>query len=127
MGINCILKSFRALLPSGAGIARRNVPADSIENRSNPRAKLGRKLRVRPSDGNEEDFEEIATSVNLSKRGIYFHSELQSYRVALRLFVTYPFTSLNDPMKTEWVAEVVRVDELPANKRGIAIHLHNRI
>jgi hypothetical protein len=85
--------------------------------RTNPRAKLGRKLRVRPSDGNEEDFEEIATSVNLSKRGMYFHSDLPGYRVGLRLFVTYPFTSVSDPMKTEWIAEVMRVDEIPGNKR----------
>jgi hypothetical protein len=127
MGMNCILRHSIAPIISSSNIVGDDVPAGSIENRTNPRAKLGRKLRVRPSDGNEDDFEEIATSVNLSKRGIYFHSELQSYRVALRLFVTYPFTSLTDPMKTEWVAEVVRVDELPGNKRGIAIHLHNRI
>ena len=98
-----------------------------VEKRINPRAKIARKLRVRPSDAYEDDFEEIATSVNVSKRGVYFHTDLQSYRVALRLFVTYPFTSLNDPMKTEWLAEVVRVDDLPGNKHGIAIHLHNRI
>jgi hypothetical protein len=103
------------------------VPVDSVEKRINPRAKLARKLRVRPSDAYEDDFEEVATSINLSKRGIYFHTELQSYRVALRLFVTYPFTSLTDPMKTEWLAEVVRVDQLSGNKRGIAIHLHSRI
>ena len=103
------------------------MPVDSVEKRTNPRAKLARKLRVRPSDAYEDDFEEIATSVNVSKRGIYFHTELPSYRVALRLFVTYPFTSLTDPMKTEWVGEVVRVDHLPGNKHGIAIHLHNRI
>jgi hypothetical protein len=103
------------------------VPADSTEKRTNPRAKLPRKLRVRPSDAYEDDFEEVATSVNVSKRGIYFLTGLKSYRVALRLFVTYPFTSVNDPMKTEWIAEVVRVDELPGNKRGIAIQLHNRI
>jgi hypothetical protein len=105
----------------------RNAPVDSVEKRTNPRAKLPRKLRVRPSDAYEHDFEEIATSVNISKRGIYFHTELKTYRVALRLFVTYPFTSLNDPMKTEWIAEVMRVDKLPGNKRGIAIQLHSRI
>ena len=103
------------------------MPVDSNEKRTNPRAKLPRKLRVRPSDAYEDDFEEIATSINVSKRGIYFHTELKSYRVALRLFVTYPFTSLNDPMKTEWIAEVMRVDELPGNKRGIAIQLRSRI
>jgi hypothetical protein len=118
-------------LPRAPNIDRRcyeaHVPVDSIEKRTNPRAKLARKLRVRPSDAYEDNFEEIVSSVNISKRGIYFHTELQSYRVALRLFVTYPFTSLNDPMKLEWIAEVVRVDELRGNKRGIAIHLHNRI
>jgi len=30
-------------------------------------------------------------------------------------------------MSTEWIAEVVRVDQLPGNKRGVAIHLHSRI
>jgi hypothetical protein len=99
----------------------------SVEKRVNPRAKIARNLRVRPSDGYEDDFEEFATSVNVSKRGVYFHSELPGYRVGLRLFVTYPLTAPNDPMKTEWLAEVVRVDPLSANKRGIAIHLHNRI
>ena len=103
------------------------MTVDSVEKRTNPRAKLPRMLRVRPSDAYENDFEEIATSVNVSKRGIYFYTELQNYRVALRLFVTYPFTSLNDLMKTEWLGEVVRVDQLPGNKRGIAIRLHNRI
>ena len=103
------------------------MPVDTIEKRINPRAKLARKLRVRPSDAYEDDFEEVATSANVSKRGIYFHTELQSYRVALRLFVTYPFTSMSDPMSTEWIAEVVRVDQLPGNKRGVAIHLHSRI
>jgi len=103
------------------------VPVDTTEKRINPRAKLARKLRVRPSDGYEDNFEEVATSANVSKRGIYFHTALQSYRVALRLFVTYPFTTLGDPMGTEWIAEVVRVDELSGNKRGVAIHLHSRI
>jgi hypothetical protein len=98
-----------------------------VEKRVNPRAKLARKLRVRPSDGYEDDFDEIATSVNISKRGVYFHSELPGYRVGLRLFVTYPFSAPNDPMNTEWIAEVVRIDPLSGNKRGVAIHLHNRI
>ena len=103
------------------------MPVDTGEKRTNPRVKMARKLRVRPSDAYEDNFDEIATSTNVSKRGIYFHTELQSYRVALRLFVTYPFTTLNDPMKMEWIAEVVRVDQLSGNKRGVAIHLHSRI
>ena len=127
MGMNCIFKLSAALLTSGASVRDPTVPVSGVEKRTNPRAKLARKLRVRPSDVYEHDFEEVATSINVSKRGIYFQTELPGYRVSLRLFVTYPFTTLDDPMKSEWLGEVMRVDNLPGNKRGIAIHLHNRI
>jgi hypothetical protein len=93
------------------------------ENRSSPRAKIARKLRIRPSDGEVEHFEEILVSTNVSKHGIYFQTRLESYCVGMRLFVTYPFTFENEPMKTEYIAEVLRVEQLPEGKCGIAIRL----
>jgi hypothetical protein len=39
----------------------------------------------------------------------------------MRLFVTYPFTFENDPLKTEYIAEVLRVEQFPDSKFGIAI------
>ena len=93
------------------------------EKRISPRAKISRMLRVRPSEGDAEHFEELPISTNVSKRGIYFHTNLQNYRVGLRLFVTYPFTFANDPMKAEYLGEVVRVDQLADNRFGIAIRL----
>jgi hypothetical protein len=59
----------------------------------------------------------------VSKQGIYFQTRLDSYRVGMRLFVTYPFTFENDPMKTEYLAEVVRIEQLPDNKFGVAVRL----
>jgi hypothetical protein len=41
----------------------------------------------------------------------------------MRLFVTYPFTFANDPLKSEYLAEVVRVDKLADNRFGVAIRL----
>jgi hypothetical protein len=41
----------------------------------------------------------------------------------MRLFGTYPFTSPNDPTQSNYLTEVVRIDELSGGKRGIAIHL----
>jgi hypothetical protein len=93
------------------------------ENRTSPRAKVARKLRIRPSDLDIEHFEEILVSANVSKQGIYFQTRSNNYRVGVRLFVTYPFTFENDPMKTEYLAEVVRIEELPGNKFGVAIRL----
>jgi hypothetical protein len=39
------------------------------------------------------------------------------------LFVTYPFTFANDPMKSEYLAEVVRVEKISNERFGVAIHL----
>jgi hypothetical protein len=97
------------------------------EKRINPRAKLSRMLRVRPSEGDANPFEELPISTNVSKRGIYFHTNLQNYRVGMRLFVTYPFTFVNDPMKSEYLAQVVRVEPLADNRFGIAIRLLMKI
>jgi hypothetical protein len=94
-----------------------------LDNRASRRAKVARKLRVRPSDPDVEHFEEVLVSTNVSKQGIYFQTHLDSYRGGMRLFVTYPFTFENDPMKTEYIAEVLRVEQFPEGKFGIAIRL----
>ena len=41
----------------------------------------------------------------------------------MRVFVTFPYSSPHDPMNCEYVAEVVRVEELPKGKFGVAVHL----
>jgi hypothetical protein len=100
-----------------------NGDAKRPEKRINPRAKISRMLRVRPSDGDAEHFEELPVSTNVSKNGIYFHTNLPNYQVGLRLFVTYPFTFVNDPMKSEYLAEVIRVEQLADGRFGVAIRL----
>ena len=99
------------------------VRKNDSENPSSPRARIARKLRIRPSDGDAEHFEEVLVTTNVSKHGIYFQTRLDSYCVGMRLFVTYPFTFDNDPMKTEYIAEVLRVEQLPESRYGIAIRL----
>src|ERR1700730_1739102 len=93
------------------------------EQRRGRRAKLARTLRVRPSEPRDEHFEDLPTSVNASREGIYFISRKSSYYKGMRVFVTFPFSSPHDPMNCEYVAEVVRVEELPNGKFGIAVHL----
>ncbi len=41
----------------------------------------------------------------------------------MRVFVTFPYTSAHDPMTSEYLAEVVRIDTLPNDKFGIAVDL----
>ena len=87
------------------------------------RAKIARPVRVRPSDPRDEHFDDLPVSVNASKEGIFFTTRLKSYYKGMRVFVTFPFSSAHDPMNCEYVAEVVRVEEMPNGKFGVAVHL----
>jgi hypothetical protein len=55
-----------------------------LDNRASRRAKVARKLRVRPSNPDIEHFEETSFTTNVSKHGIYFETHLDSYRVGMR-------------------------------------------
>ena len=102
-----------------------NLPTDvaASELRRARRAKLARPMRVRPSEPRDDHFEDLPTSVNASKHGIYFTSRQSTYYKGMRVFVTFPYTSAHDPMNSEYLAEVVRIDTLPNNKFGVAVDL----
>jgi PilZ domain len=94
-----------------------------IEKRLSRRAKMSKMIRVRPSDSDDEHFEELPATVNVSEHGLYFHTNRTDYHVGMRLFITYPFTFTNDPMKSEYLAEVMRVEHLQGKRCGIAVRL----
>jgi len=93
------------------------------EKRRSRRAKIARQVRVRPSSPQDEHFEDIPTSVNASREGIYFSTRIAGYYAGMRVFVTFPFTSAHDPMSCEYVARVVRVEDLGNKRFGIAVEL----
>jgi|SRR5271165_5472563 len=97
--------------------------APVTELRRARRAKLARPLRVRPSEPRDDHFEDLPVSVNASKHGIYFTTKRSSYYKGMRVFVTFPYTSAHDPMNSEYLAEVVRIDTMPNGKFGIAVDL----
>jgi hypothetical protein len=97
--------------------------APASELRRGRRAKLARPMRVRPSEPRDDHFEDLPNSVNASKHGIYFISKRSNYYKGMRVFVTFPYTSAHDPMNSEYLAEVVRIDSLPNNKFGVAVDL----
>jgi hypothetical protein len=87
------------------------------------RAKISRQVRVRPSEPRDDHFEDLSVSANASKHGIYFVSRRSNYYKGMRVFVTFPFTSAHDPMNCEYLAEVVRIENLPKNRFGVAVDL----
>ena len=97
--------------------------ANYPQKRRSRRVKMSRPVRVRPSEPRDDHFEDLIVSVNASKEGIYFHSRRKGYYKGMRVFVTFPYTSGHDPMNCEYVAEVVRVEDLPNGKSGVAVEL----
>ncbi len=91
--------------------------------RRNRRLKIGQPLKVRPSDPHAEVFEELGTTKNVSREGIYFLSQRSSYKEGMRLFVTLPYHSPVDPSDHEYIGQVIRVELLSDGQHGIAVQL----
>jgi len=87
------------------------------------RAKITKQVRVRPSEPRDDHFEDLPVSANASKHGIYFVSRRSGYYKGMRVFVTFPYTSAHDPMNCEYLAEVVRIENLPKDRFGVAVDL----
>ncbi len=97
--------------------------APKDEKRRTRRAKIARPLRVRPSEPRDDHFEDFPNSVNVSKHGIYFVTKHSGYYKGMRVFVTFPYTSPHDPMNSEYLAEVVRIEPVASSKFGVAVDL----
>src|ERR1700741_4081577 len=93
------------------------------ERRGKTRTKIPRMIRVRPSEPAAEDFDEILPTMNASKNSVYFVPQNGIFEPDMRVFVTYPYASGPGAINQEFLGRVVRVDELPGNKKGIAVEL----
>jgi hypothetical protein len=78
-------------------------------------------MLVRPSDPQERQFQESNTTKNVSRDGIYFVSQIESYYEGMRLFVAVPHHSPPDPQDREYVGQVARVEKLGEGQWGIAV------
>jgi len=95
----------------------------STERRGSRRCKITQLMRVRPSDPEKEHFDDLRGTLSVSRSGVYFQSSELGYEIGMRLFVTMPYS--NDPaaMSREYLAEVVRKDELPTGMNGIGVKI----
>src|ERR1700676_269790 len=93
------------------------------ECRQTPREHLSEPIRIRPCDS--QFPEEICTSANVSRSGLYVVTPTDYYFVGMNVIVTLNFGP-EDPMHREQIGDVVRVEKLE-DKWGVAIRilLHN--
>ena len=94
------------------------------ESRLTPRENLSEPVRVRPCD--PQYPEEICTTMNVSRSGLYFVTSTDHYCVGMNVIVTLNFGP-DDPMHREQIGDVVRMERVDRNKWGVAIRIlmHN--
>src|SRR5260370_17295782 len=73
------------------------------------RAGISLQIRLRSADFNDGNFEEVRTTLNASRKSIYFFTTLDRYYKGMRLRVTSPYDPMAGVANLEQVGEVVRV------------------
>lgn len=99
----------------------RITPAN--ERRSTRRCKITQLMRIRPSDPERDNFEDLRGSMSVSRNGVYFQTSEVVYELGMRLFVTMPYTQGAMSMGHEYLAEVVRVEPMTNGMVGIGFKI----
>ena len=102
---------------TGSAPAARITAAN--ERRTTRRCKITQLMRIRPSDPERDNFEDLRGSMSVSRTGVYFQTSEGAYELGMRLFVTMPFTEGAMAMSHEYLAEVVRVEPMANGMIGI--------
>lgn len=96
------------------------LPTAVKECRLTPRETLSEPVLVRPCDPRFP--EEICTTANVSRSGLYFVTATKHYFIGMNVVVTLNFGP-DDPIHRERIGDVVRVDALAPGKWGVAIRI----
>jgi PilZ domain len=107
-------------IPTGSSSKQ---PFTHAERRGSRRCRITQLMLIRPSDPERDPFEDMRGSVSVSRSGIFFQSSEPGYEVGMRLFVTMPYSQDPASMAREYLAEVVRRDDLPTGMFGIGIKI----
>jgi CheY-like chemotaxis protein len=92
------------------------------DRRRKRRALISAPIRVRginAADGTDE----VATTFDVSRSGILFHTQLDCYFRDMQLAVVFPYTKSSTEVQTEQKGHVVRVDDLGQGTFAVAIEL----
>jgi hypothetical protein len=92
-------------------------------HRRSRRISIGQAVRLVPSIPRGELFEEIGTTSNVSREGLYFLTKREHYQEGMRMLVTLPYHFPRERGDYAYLAQVVRVELLDNGQRGIAVQL----
>jgi hypothetical protein len=90
------------------------------ERRKTQREDLSVPVRVCPCDSQYP--EEVCTTLNVSRNGLYFATDTGHYFPGMNVIVTLNFR-WDDPMQREYIGDVARLERLEDGKWGVAIRI----
>lgn len=114
--------------PAGAALAASTGKAAEstrprVERRKHRRVAVKLAARLRPASFSDGPFEEVVSTVNASKAGLYFTTPNNHYRLRMPLHVVFPYSAQDTHAVSEASAEVGRIESLPRGMTGVAVML----
>ena len=103
-------------------VPRKSAPSKS-ERRGSRRCKMKQLMRIRPSDPERDNFDDLRGTQSVSRTGVYFQTSEGGYELGMRVFVTLPYLQNPGAPNREYLAEVVRKDSLANGLTGVGLKL----
>jgi CheY-like chemotaxis protein len=92
----------------------------AVERRRRRRAKISAQVHLRAVNS-PEPFEEVCTTVDVSRDGLQIAASRAGYWKGQQLNVTFPYSSATSAINQSQPAEVVRVTQAPGGKFSVGI------
>jgi hypothetical protein len=90
------------------------------ERRQTRRENVSESIHICPCDS--EYPEEVCTTLNVSRTGLYFATSRNHYYPGMNVIVTFDSCSANS-MPQEYIGDVIRLERLEDSKWGVAIRI----
>ncbi len=94
------------------------------ERRAKRRAPISAPVRVRSVNLTRNSFDDVTTTLNVSRLGVLIASTNPVYRHSLDVMVTFPHSKAPNSVQAEQPGRVVHVSELADGRRSVAIALN---
>jgi CheY-like chemotaxis protein len=91
------------------------------DRRRRRRALISAPVRIRGINVTENGPDEIATTIDVSRGGILFATQSNSFARGMELAVTFPFCNAPGTIQAEQLGRVARIHDLPNGRRAVAV------
>ena len=91
------------------------------DRRKRRRALISAPVRVRPVHITDDGPSEVTTTVDVSRSGLLFASQLTTYKNGMEVAVVFPYSAIPGEVYAEQIGRVVRHVSLADGRKGVAI------